>query len=82
MVIREACCSCGAMTPSNELCDVTGCDDLMCERCVDDVFDEMYGDDPGNGSCARCGCDLGPDDDVLCDQCDWEIALVGWDFTP
>lgn len=35
-----------------------------CERCEGAGFIE-------GGSCEKCGCDLEPEDDRLCDQCDW-----------
>lgn len=43
----------------------------------DDDDDDWNTDDPGEGSCARCGCNLLPDDDELCDHCEWLAMIYG-----
>ena len=44
---------------------------------VDDGDDGWNSDDPGAGSCARCGCNLDDYDSVdLCDQCEWESHVA------
>ncbi len=53
-----------------------------CEPPDDDIDDGWNCDDPGYGTCARCGCNLDASESAydLCDQCEWWSEQSGRDW--